>query len=216
MTHPMHEDKTPKQFWEERYAESVSRKRGNPGTLLQHLVREMPAQRALELGCGTGDDTLWLAENGWQVTAVDISAQSIAITRRLALEAGLDGQIRLHNCDLTTDFPAGQFELVTAQFFQSPYPDFPRIQILQTAASRIVPGGHLLITTHATAPSWRKHAGPLPEFPTAEADWQDLALTKTQWELVNLGQEPRTATGPEGQQEEILDNLILARRLSSI
>ncbi len=210
---PTHTGQEPKQFWEERYAESGSRSRGNAGQLLIQMAANLAPHRALELGCSTGDDTLWLAEQGWHVTAVDISEQAIAITQRLAEEAGLTDQIDLQICDLSSDFPDGQFELVTALFFQSPYPDFPRIQILQTAASRIVPGGHLLIVTHATAPSWKKHAGPMPEFPIVETDWQDLNLPAAQWQVEKLGLKSRLATGPEGQQEEIQDNLILVRRI---
>lgn len=209
-----HEGLEPKQFWEERYAESLTRVRGKAGQWLMQMIAHLPPQRALELGCSTGDDTLWLADQGWQVTAVDISEQAIAVTQRLAEESGLARKIDVQICDLATDFPIGQFELVCALYFQSPYSDFPRIQILQTAASRILPGGHLFIVTHATGPSWRKHTGPKHEFPTAEGDWKKLALPEAQWQLENLSVQSRLARGPQDQQEEVKDNVILARRIA--
>lgn len=208
-------DQEPKQFWEERYAQSLTRSRGKAGRFLQQHVAGLTAGRALELGCSTGDDSLWLAEQGWQVTAVDISEQAIQTAQRLAHETGLHTQIGFQACDLSNTFPVGEFELVCALYFQSPYDSFPRIEILQTAANQIVPGGHLLIVTHASAPPWAKHDAGLKHhvFPTAEGDWQALALPESQWQKLYVGVEKRLAKGPEGQEAELQDNLIWAQRI---
>jgi SAM-dependent methyltransferase len=45
--------------------------------------------RALDLGCGTGTNSLYLAQNGWQVVGVDFAAIAINKARRKAREAGL-------------------------------------------------------------------------------------------------------------------------------
>jgi len=45
--------------------------------------------RALELGCGTGTDTIYLASHGWDVTAVDMVPRALAIARRRASAAGV-------------------------------------------------------------------------------------------------------------------------------
>lgn len=203
---------TPKDFWEERYAQSTARQRGKAGRILQDKIQGLTPQRVLELGCSNGDDSLWLAEQGWQVTAVDISEHAIQTAQRLAHEAGLADRIQFSARDLSLDFPEGQFELVCAMFFQSPYDDFPRIEILKTAAARIVAGGHLLIVTHATGLPWAKHGPKEHVFPKAQEDWQDLALGDD-WQLLELSVPARIATGPDGQQAEVKDNLIWARRL---
>lgn len=44
--------------------------------------------RALDIGCGTGRDAVYLAKRGWQVTAVDFSEQALANARRRAAEEG--------------------------------------------------------------------------------------------------------------------------------
>jgi SAM-dependent methyltransferase len=49
----------------------------------------LPAGRALELGCGTGVDAIYLAARGWDVTAVDITARALSIARRAAASAGV-------------------------------------------------------------------------------------------------------------------------------
>lgn len=202
----------PKAFWEQRYAESVSRARGRAGRLLQEKIAGLAPGRALELGCSTGDDTLWLAEQGWQVTAVDISEHAVQTAQRLAQAAGLAERIHFSAGDLGEHFPAGQFELAIALYFQSPF-DFPRAQILQTAAARIVAGGHILIVTHASGAPWAKLPQPDYVFPTLASELQDLNLSEDAWRIEAASVLTRIAKGPEGQEAEVQDNLIFARRL---
>lgn len=210
--HMTQQHQEPRQFWEERYAQSLARSRGKAGRFLQTHVGDLAPQRVLELGCSTGDDSLWLSEQGWQVTAVDLSEQAIQTAQRLAQEADLAHQIQFLASDLSVDFPTGEFELAIALYFQSPYDSFPRIPILQTAASRIVPGGCFFMVTHASGPSWSPHVDTMPAFPTAEGDWDELALPQHQWILEKCSVEARIAKGPEGQECEVKDNVILARR----
>jgi SAM-dependent methyltransferase len=49
----------------------------------------LPPGRALDLGCGTGTDTIYLATHGWEVTAVDMVPRALAIARRNATAAGV-------------------------------------------------------------------------------------------------------------------------------
>jgi len=46
---------------------------GPPSPLLVETARKLKPGRALDLACGTGRNAIWLAEHGWQVTAVDRS-----------------------------------------------------------------------------------------------------------------------------------------------
>ena len=60
--------------WDERYRTKPAFWSGNPnGTFVQE-VSPLPPGRALDVGCGEGADAIWLAQHGWAVTAVDISA----------------------------------------------------------------------------------------------------------------------------------------------
>ncbi|HET9876015.1 MAG TPA: methyltransferase domain-containing protein [Mycobacterium sp.] len=49
----------------------------------------LPPGRALDLGCGTGTDTIYLATHGWEVTAVDMVPQALSTARRNATAAGV-------------------------------------------------------------------------------------------------------------------------------
>ena len=49
----------------------------------------LPAGRALDIGCGTGTQAMYLARNGWRVTAIDDIEQALARARARAQGAGV-------------------------------------------------------------------------------------------------------------------------------
>ena len=59
-----------------------------------------PGDRVLELGCGTGEDALWLARRGAQVTATDASPAMLEIAARKAAAAGVADRIAFAPLDL--------------------------------------------------------------------------------------------------------------------
>jgi len=79
-----------KPFWEDAYkqdgpADTFSG--GRPSQEFLDLVNKLPrAARVLDLGCGDGRNALFLAEHGYDVTAVDMSANAIDKLNRLASE----------------------------------------------------------------------------------------------------------------------------------
>ncbi|WP_338200601.1 methyltransferase domain-containing protein [Candidatus Nephthysia bennettiae] len=62
--------------------------RSQPTAELIELVKGTSAPgRALDLGCGTGTDSVYLAQHGWDVTGVDTVPRALAIVRRKAADA---------------------------------------------------------------------------------------------------------------------------------
>src|SRR5262245_12522472 len=49
----------------------------------------LPEGRALDLGCGSGTDSIYLARHGWTVTGVDIVPEAVVLARRNAAAAGV-------------------------------------------------------------------------------------------------------------------------------
>jgi SAM-dependent methyltransferase len=197
------------QFWEDLYGERAQRWSGKVNSPLAERAADLPPGRALDLGCGEGADALWLAERGWTVTAVDISQTALDRARAEAARRGLAVDWRRH--DLAEGLPPGPYELVSAQFLQSPVA-LPRAEVLRRAAAEVAPGGRLLVVGHAAAPPWSEHRPDPALMPSATTVLGQLELGDG-WEVLEAEDVPRTATGPDGRTGELLDSVVLARRL---
>ena len=74
--------------WNERYDGGEYSSDG-PDRLLAESVATLPGGKAFDLACGSGRDAIFLAENGFQVTAIDNSPVGLEIARKKATEKGL-------------------------------------------------------------------------------------------------------------------------------
>jgi SAM-dependent methyltransferase len=54
------------------------------------MVDGRPPGRALDLGCGTGTDVLYLASRGWETTGIDFAPEAIAVASKKAHDAGVN------------------------------------------------------------------------------------------------------------------------------
>ena len=77
-----------RESWDERFA-SGKYSSVEPHKLLGEIARKLNPGQALDLACGTGRNSIFLAENGWEVTAIDNSAVGIDIARNRAEQKGL-------------------------------------------------------------------------------------------------------------------------------
>jgi len=194
------------EFWEEFYR-SGDRWSGRPNPILVEYAEKLQPGTVLDLGCGEGGDARWLAEHGWRVTAVDVSATVLARAAARIPHPGIDWQRH----DLAESFPEGSFDLVSAQYLHSPV-DFPRTQILQAAAQSVAPGGLLLIVGHATPGPDQQHSDH-PHFPTPEEVLAALALPEDTWRVDRADLTTREATAADGHPTPLTDTILALTRL---
>ena len=71
--------------WDERYR-SGEHSTKEPSPLLRKAIENLKTGRALDIACGVGRHAIYLAELGWQVTAVDSSRVGIEILQQRARE----------------------------------------------------------------------------------------------------------------------------------
>lgn len=201
------------QYWEGFYQDHDRLWSGNPNPLLVREVASLTPGTALDLGCGEGADAIWLAEQGWQVTAVDVSATVLRRAAAHAVEAGIPDSIVWARHDLSHSFPVGLFDLVSAHFFHSPVaPADEREKILRRAADAVAPGGLLLIVSHAGWPSWVETPPFEYHFPTTSEVLDSLDLPRDGWHVELEDLIERELTGPDGQPGRGADAVLRVRR----
>lgn len=102
------------EHWEWRYRRGhLAWETGRPSSELVRIFteRRLAPMRAIDLGCGTGINALWLAGRGCEVVGVDISSTAISMARARAGATG--AQVRFETVDLLdTSFREGPFDFV--------------------------------------------------------------------------------------------------------
>ena len=205
--------KTTEHFWEDFYQEREQVWSGSPNVLLVREIDSVPAGSVLDLGCAEGADAIWLAERGWRVTAVDVSTTALARAKAHAARKALTGAIDWQQHNLDESFPAGQFDLVTAQFLHSPVAQADqRARILRRAADAVAAGGLLLIVGHAGWPTWLLTPPIEAHFPSTAEVLADLNLDPTQWHVELEELIERDFPSPEGEPGTRKDNILRIRR----
>lgn len=111
-------------------------------------VAETSQRRALELGCGTGHDALYLARHGWNVVGVDFSRPAIRRARRRARHVPWDVAVRLefHVADVTNlEAIRPSFDLVFDRGCFHALPANRRPAYASTVCRLLSPGGVFLL-----------------------------------------------------------------------
>jgi SAM-dependent methyltransferase len=148
------------------------------------------------------------------VTAVDVSQTALARGAAQAVALSVTERVRFEQHDLTRLFPAGTYDLVSAQFLQSPI-EFPRDRILRAAAGAVAPGGHLLVVAHAAFPPGAPEPRPAIRLPTPDDDLEMLALDLEHWHVERRDIIKRNGFGPSGEPATFIDGVLVVQRLSA-
>jgi SAM-dependent methyltransferase len=131
-------------YWDERYeATELVWSAGSNATVAEQ-VSDLEPGTGLDLGSGEGRNTVWLAEQGWAVTAVDFSR--VATDKALATAAARGVTIDAVTADVTTYRPQRSFDLVLVAYLQLPWEQLG--PVLATAAAAVAPGGTFLLVAH--------------------------------------------------------------------
>jgi SAM-dependent methyltransferase len=99
--------------WEEAYKTTPPWDIGRPQPAFVELVDagEFYKGTVLDVGCGTGENALYLVQNGFLVVGVDLSARAIVAAKAKAAERKLSVDFRLANA-LSLDFKGSHFDNV--------------------------------------------------------------------------------------------------------
>jgi SAM-dependent methyltransferase len=199
--------------WDERYRSSGTLWSGRPNSQLVTEAAGLLPGTALDAGCGEGADAIWLAEHGWRVTAVDISAVALERGAAQASEvgAGIARRITWLHADLSTWVPAAaSYDLVSAQFMQLPRAE--RELFHRRLAESVAPGGTLLVVGHHFSDLQTTMLRPhMPELFFTAGDVA-ASLATQEWTVLVNEARARQDVDPDGRSVTIHDAVLRARR----
>jgi SAM-dependent methyltransferase len=120
---------------------------GVPESELHVLPDDLEGKDVIELGCGTGYVSAWLARRGARPVGVDVSAEQLATARRLQEQHGLSFPLHETNAE-RLPFLDGSFDLAISEYGACLWAD-PYLWVPE-AARVLRPGGRLVFLTNGT------------------------------------------------------------------
>ena len=114
---------------------------GVPESELHLLPDDLEGRDVIELGCGTGYVSAWLARRGARPVGIDNSPKQLETARRLQVEHGLEFPLHLGNAE-ATPFPDASFDIAISEYGAAIWCD-PYLWIPE-AARLLRPGGELI------------------------------------------------------------------------
>ena len=157
-------------------------------------------------------EAIWLANEGWQVTAADISTEALsrASARSTTIGAAAES-VQWVEADLSVWEPGTQFDLVTTHYA---HPAMPQLAFYERISTWVAPGGTLLIVGHLHTPGSRHDGHCPPEEVLVTAASITAGLDASQWEVVTTDECTRTRTNREGRPVQSDDVVVRATRRS--
>jgi SAM-dependent methyltransferase len=230
MTHSFEKDYW-EQHWDQAHVADSASTEGGPNPHLGREVAGLAPGTALDAGCGTGADAIWLAGHGWRVTAADISATALNRAAARAAGAMVAERVTWLEADLTTWLPSGRFDLVATSYA---HPAMSQLAFYDRISDWVAPGGTLLIVGHLRVPADNDggpdhgdapghthghahgHAEGAGQLPPAEATVTVADITgrldPAVWRIETAEEHTRTVTGPEGRALPLRDAVVRATR----
>ena len=202
-----------KDYWEDQWGTATSGRR-NQLPVNPYLTAEaahVPVGTALDAGCGTGTEALWLAEHGWNVTAADISATALTEAQTRAAAAGTGEHIDWVETDLSRWEPGRTWDFVVTSYAHAQIGQLP---LYRRIASWVAPGGTLLIVGHLHG---NHHDVPLghdhPEGATATLKAITDLFGSPEWRIDSAYEHTRTVH-PGGSPMHLRDVIVRTHRLT--
>jgi cyclopropane fatty-acyl-phospholipid synthase-like methyltransferase len=149
----------PRETWDARFSSDEYIFGTEPNVwLAQHADLFKPGMRVLAVADGEGRNSVWMAQQGLQVDAFDISPVGIAKAKKLAEQQGVEVNFSIHGVE---DYPwtTGDYDAVVAIFIQFADPD-TRATLFKRMKSALKPDGLILLQGYTPKQLEYKTGGP--------------------------------------------------------
>lgn len=163
-------------IWDQRYSKSEYLYGKDPNDFLVQAAPLIPSGPVLCLAAGEGRNAVYLAKQGYAVTAVDISAMGLDKARRLADAAGVKittEVVDLADYRIVPDYWSGIISIFAH------LPPVARAQLHRRCVAGLAPGGMMVIEAYTPAQLQHKTGGPstaslMMDLQSLEAELQGL------------------------------------------
>ncbi len=134
-----------RRYWNERHAAAIWREEPAAWLLEQReLLEAQPRGRALDIACGGGRNTFFLASQGFEVHALDISDVAVARVRELIAARRAPVTVQRTDLGAGASFPRSAYEVVIDFFYRER-------SLFEPTAQALAPGGLLVFETFVGA-----------------------------------------------------------------
>jgi SAM-dependent methyltransferase len=200
-----------REFWDERYAGSTRVWSGKPNQRLVEQVTGLPPGRAVDVGCGEGADAVWLAQQGWEVTGVDVSQVALDRAAGHAADEGVAARTSWSRVDVVGggSLPGGM-DLVAAHYLHPPLNLFATT--FATLLEAVGTGGTLLVVGHHPADAGTGLRNPALAHLLFGPEQLVALLAPESWDVVVADAPTREVTNADGVQISVTDTVVRAIR----
>jgi SAM-dependent methyltransferase len=151
--------------------------------------------RALDIGCGTGTDSVYLAAHGWDVTGVDMVPQALAAARRRAAGAGVSPRYLEGDATRLPELGIGRDYALLLDFgCYHTLPEDQREPYVESVSGVAAPGANMLLFGFGSPPALAPmHSGVTP-------DEIRQRFGRRGWELLSAERRPADAIEVSGRR----------------
>jgi SAM-dependent methyltransferase len=185
--------------WDERYAGTELVWSAGPNQFVEEELAELRPGRAVDLAAGEGRNALWLADRGWDVTAVDFSLVGLDKGREAQAHhpRGRDLHVEWEHADVLTwePDPAG-FDLALIAFLQLPAEQIGEAVRRGFASLRV--GGTFFLVAHDSTNLAEGTGGPQDPAVLYTAEDVLADLDGERFDVVRAERVARVVTGAAG------------------
>jgi tellurite methyltransferase len=126
--------------WNRRYRGGAYKERSHPSAFLEAWIDSIPAGRAIDIACGAGRNTLYLAQRGFEVDAIDISGAALERARTAAAQMHLNVNWMEHDLDERLELERSYQLILIVRYVNLP--------LVRQMAANLAPGGFLVCEQH--------------------------------------------------------------------
>ncbi len=179
--------------WDQRYAASPLVWSAGPNQFVASELADLLPGRAVDLACGEGRNSIWLAARGWQVTGIDFSSVAVRKARELAGSVDVECPVEWVVGNALTFEPAAPPDLVLLAYLHLSGSE--RRRVVRRAFRSLTVGGTFFLVAHDSTNVTEGTGGPQDPSVLFTAEDVLIDLTDERFDVLHAGRVARVVEG---------------------